>query len=351
MSAALEWPEEYFAPTAKRSRDGAWDRADLPEPSYVRACEGKHWRVMVWDTPTSEPRLVTFRCNSWRHKGECAQRAMSRAFVRTKEALEACPETDLVYCVLTFQQRGKRTFFSPLEAYKGLGDALAKLIRLVRRLWPGEPVDYIATVERHQSGWPHVNVVIRSASLADYVRGFVDDDKRPDAWLRLCQRKAGFGPVAWWEPVRSAVGIADYCSKVAGKFLEGASSLTGEIVKITQLPLNAPRRMRRIRSSRGFLPLAKREKKSFAGVLIRNSCNPDDAQPKKRVWYEQHLRRQGLKISEDWLLVESEPVWRDSYVNFESLDDRAVFFGRIESVAARTREQREWLAGRQRAGP
>jgi hypothetical protein len=283
--------------------------------------------------------------------------------VRTREAIESAPSDHLAYCVLTFEQRGHRRFYSPIDAYKGLGDALAKLVRALRRAWPNEDLDYVATVERHKSGWPHLNVIFRSQSLAEYVQGQIGEDHKADDWLRMLQRSAGFGPVAWWEPVRSQAAIADYLSKVAGEFLAGAGRLSSEVVKLTQLPLNAPVRMRRIRSSKGFLPKARRERKCYAGILLRgkgdidgdastpldptsggvDTVPPGEWTPESgsRVFYQGHLNRRGLEVDENWLLVASPHVTHDS----EQFDDRAAIFGSVRRIGEQTREQRAWLNG------
>lgn len=336
-----------LGPDASRWRTGALtgccpegaphDGGTTKTPAYVKACAAGAWHIKVWDGPGTTPRTVPWRCNAWRHAGECARRSAHLLYARIAEALGEIPDADLVYCVFTFAQSDDRLFRDAEHAYKEIGACLTRLVRDLRRAWPGEAVEYVATVEAHRSGWPHVNVVFHSPALADYVRGWIDD-QRPDAWLAHLQHRAGFGEVAWWDGVDPEKGdIAGYVTKLAGLFLEGANAVTSEIVKLSQLPMDAPARMRRVRASRGFLP-ARRKKETFAAVLV--SQRDDGCK-----WHEDHLRRRGLEIGPGFELRKlgektiagadfemKQPTWvgGDDYWEKECYwDDRTAVFASV----------------------
>jgi hypothetical protein len=144
-----------------------------------------------------------------------------------------------VYLVLTFDPS---KWASPWESYKGAvrcWDRLRK--RLTRRYGR---IEYIQTWERHQSGWPHANLVIRNAAIAAAV------DKDADAWNHRILRPAavgcGFGYKTWAEGIRNRDATAGYLVKLSRELVDADGK--------GQVPVNAPKNFRRLRASRGLLP-------------------------------------------------------------------------------------------------
>ncbi|HSQ03454.1 MAG TPA: hypothetical protein VLN59_05435, partial [Burkholderiales bacterium] len=66
------------------------------------------------------------------------------------------------------------------------------------------------------------------------------------------------------EAARSSEAIAGYVVKLAGQH----DAAAGELAKITQAPLNAPERFRRLRSGKGFLP-PRHSDPNVTGCLVR----------------------------------------------------------------------------------
>lgn len=117
-------------------------------------------------------------------------------------------------------------------------------------------LEYIIVVERHADGWPHVNILIRNAKLARLCAG--DGWKRVRSrWLRGHAQACGFGFITWLAPVKNYNAMSTYIVKLAG-----------EMGKLCQVPMNAPRHFRRLRASRGLLP-ARPKNEEITGRLTR----------------------------------------------------------------------------------
>lgn len=202
-------------------------------PKYVKACAAQAWTLILHNTTTGEITILPFRCRSWRHEGECRRRKGAQDFVRIREALKKRPAW--VYMVLTEKRRGSKR-----EAYKRIWRKWQSLRQWIQRSFKGGKLEYIALVEQHKDGWPHVNILV-------YLPAFVAAAQADWQTLRRKVNKAaircGFGLHFWLEPVRSNAAIAGYFVK-----------LCHEVAKITQSPVEAPRRFRRLRASRGLLP-------------------------------------------------------------------------------------------------
>jgi len=221
----------------------------------ILACELGSWTVKTWRK--DDPGKVGYRrfeCRSWRHEGECRQWKGAQDFVRVKEALES--RDGWLYLVLTFDQSRWKNEWS---AYRGGGKMWHNRLRslLIRKYGK---IDYVQTWERHQSGFPHVNLVIHNKAMLTACA--VEDcthRRRVGSRVRLCAGyaalrqeikqlavRAGFGPVIWMEPMRGREALAGYVTKLSRE-------LVGAGVK-NQVPVNAPSHFRRLRASRGLLP-------------------------------------------------------------------------------------------------
>lgn len=221
-------------------------------PGYVGACELGSWHLALRHRATGEPKRVRYRCRSWRHEGACSRARASVEFRRLERALAPHPPELVVFMVFTMP-RGK-----PHElagAYRTLWRKWQSVRQWLVRNYGDAP--YAATVEAHKSSWPHLNVVmVATPELAAAVR----DGDAYARWLIGPAKRAGFGWRLSAELARDRTAVAGYIVKLA--------RLSGEVMKATQMPLAAPRGLRRIRSSRGFLgPL--REKSDWTGELVK----------------------------------------------------------------------------------
>lgn len=294
-------------------------------PRYIHACHEQRWSLATWKK--AEPGDVSWRparCCSWRHGGHCRRRKAAEDYARIKEALGRSERKNIVYAVLTLdpsawtadgwsEWRGEGTRprrenavydkGSIAQAYQALCERWSVFAKRLRREY--ESIEYVATVEVHRSGWPHLNVVLVCDGLADEVRAAESCLER---WGRKAKGRemarrvlgdrlesAGFGPIAFIEPASSLDGdhdrLAAYIAKLAGEagnawdgtargLREAVSDgpdgvkiesiegqMVAEIAKYSQVPVDAPSHFRRLRSSKGFLP-PKRRDETITGALF-----------------------------------------------------------------------------------
>lgn len=256
---------------------------------HVRACAhqrgrfGLRWAVHTWkrDNPDGAKLRVPYTCDSWRCPG-CRRHEAAVTFARIRDAFEPLAVRDCVFLVLTLDRRGTFTgapWKDATEAYKAIGGMMRRFLKRLRRRLPSSErwgSQWVATVECHKSGWPHVNIVLHCPPLARQLESMGPAHKatkgRPHGrwdlrgWLRAQAVECGWGPVGTAEPARSRDALAGYITKVAGR----ADQAWAEVAKLTQLPQNAPERFRRLRSGRRFLP-PRNNNPEVTGCLVRTT--------------------------------------------------------------------------------
>lgn len=304
VSGVLEPPlgGVHGSKAANRPVCGYGERPKPNAPRYIHACHAEKWSLELWpkDRPDQIRRLPA-RCMSWRHDGPCAEAKAKQDYARIAEALDGEDRATVVYAVFTLDPSawsaagwtGPATerIAGALEnqramdaAYKELVVRWRELIRRIRQEYGA--VEYVATVEAHRSGWPHLNVILVSDILARAVRM---EDSCLDGWARKARgrevarnvfwgmlEQSGFGPMAFAEVASPLTGdgkdrLAAYISKLSnsvGKPFEGdcggglidsiEGRLVSELVKLSQTPHDAPPNFRRLRCSKGFLPPVRR---------------------------------------------------------------------------------------------
>lgn len=235
----------------------------------IEACKTRRVHLRLWaaGSPTN-PRAVRWFCRCWRHVGTCAKHASQREYTRLMGALEKHPIGHVVTCVLTLDREGRRGGLS--DAFKGLQRRWQSLSRELQREFGG--FEFYTCVEAHADGYPHMNVVVVSAGFASLCpephlakdcaerrwnprrQRFNHGCSNPaERWLRREACAAGFGPLATAQRALNASDVASYVTKISGA-VPDPSGLGGEVTKLSQAPLKAPKRFRRTRSSKGFLP-------------------------------------------------------------------------------------------------
>lgn len=272
-------------------------------PKHVLQCfdrGGRSWWIWNWrhDTPAVKTRRP-YKCGSWRCDSCCRHEA-SVCFARIREAVSR-PELDARgWCVfvLTLDRDG---FFSGKpwgtadEAYKALGKLCTSFLEKLRyrqkklgmRVTKNE---WCGVVEAHRSGWPHLNLMVYAPELADELEDGAPS--KPSDHSERCRcpecrdaallrgdlldlaTSAGWGRQSTGERVRSLESLAGYIVKLAGMAEESMGRFTHEIAKITQRPLTAPERFRRLRSGKGFLP-PRRKNPDVTGTLVRRQRELD----------------------------------------------------------------------------
>ncbi len=278
---------------------GVGQQLELPKiPKWMKACEDKSYHLKLLHKLTGQQKLVCWKCRSWRHQGDCARQVARKDFARIAEAFGRETPESLVYLVLTFDRtKDEGRGLTPITAYRTLVRRWQSLRQWLQRNFG--KVGYVATVEQHRTGWPHLNVVVSCGELAKAIR---DEDRKngiAPGWLKGAAVRAGFGYRAWAEAPRDQRELAGYLVKLAHK-----ESLTGEVAKLSQLPIHSPPGTRRLRSSKGFLPPSTTSTGEWTGELMKYSLELAqnlEAESEKRIaeawadapaWMKEVARRQ-----------------------------------------------------------
>lgn len=298
-------------------------------PRHVAAChhskrKTERWFVHTWNKANSATQVrIPYCCNSWRCE-VCRRHEAAVTFARIKEAAAPLDPSGWCFLVLTLDQLGYyggNPWESIQDAYKNLGALTRAFLSRLGAIWGPESSlkmkgrgkkkrlvtvrrlgnRWVSTVEAHRSGWPHVNLLVWCPELAEHLRAEhaarLDDPEianavalARDAWarkepipahLRELARKAtriggalgevltdtrgvGWGRESTAEVPRDLEAVFGYLVKVAGLH-EGS---VGELAKVTQVPLCADARFRRLRSGKGFLP-PRRCNPNITGCLVR----------------------------------------------------------------------------------
>lgn len=207
-------------------------------------------------------------------------------FARIAKAAEPLSPDGWCFFVLTLDRNGtysgEKIWENAQAAYKDLsrlrGRFFANLRRWQSRMgWRATKGEWVSTTEAHRAktgGWPHLNILIWSPEMAEFLRNERAEREKEgisgrDAIAVTCElldliERAGFGVMSTAESARSADAVAGYITKIAGK----ADQTTGEITKLTQLPFNMPFRFRRLASGVGFLP-PRAKNPDVTGALVR----------------------------------------------------------------------------------
>jgi hypothetical protein len=221
---------------------------------------------------------VRWRCRSWRHRGACAKHRSREDFERIWYAVAGERPEDVAFLVLTLNREDWRDQW---DAYERLRERWRSLAKALRRHWGR--MAYVATVEAHKDGWPHLNVILACPALAAEAR------RRHAwvvAWLKRRAVRCGFGYRLTIEGARDLRTVAGYVVKLADTVgelpagLDGVgASVAGEVAKLSQVPVTAPKGFRRLRSSPGFLPPAPKSEE-WTGTL-ETMPHPDTLPPEK----------------------------------------------------------------------
>ncbi len=246
-------------------------------PKSVRNCSRNGatclW-VYTWPRGKAGPvRRHAYRCRSWRCQ-HCAPGESKVLLGRIHEAFQGAPADELVFFVLTLDQEGKLTGkrWPDVEtAFRELSRMCNKFFHRMNR-WlekNGYPKieRWTGTVEQHKTGWPHLNIIVHSAAIARLVaieseqlaRSGIEGRALILAHGVLLNMlvESGWGPQCTAEVARSKEALHRYMVKCAGEF----DGVAGELSKHTQLPISAPIRSRRLRSSIRCLPPRRRKMK------------------------------------------------------------------------------------------
>lgn len=191
-----------------------------------------------------------------------------------------------MYAVLTIDRgNGKLPFVDAATAYRALSGMCERWLKRTRRWMARRGMkpfgsEWVSVVEAHKSGWPHLNVLLYAPELAEYLERVASDlaatgaTKRQQRllWGELLDHatEAGWGRQCTAERVASTGAIAGYFTQLAKHCEKGIA----EVAKLTQLPMNAPERLRRLRSGKGFLP-PRRKNPETTGALVMSRASDE----------------------------------------------------------------------------
>lgn len=280
---------------AKRRAEAERQRAALAErtPQHVQNCVhngGRSWWIYTWRKVSPDAVLrVPYQCNSWRCT-TCRKHESHVQFARIKEASADLDPRGWVFLTTTLRRGHVKTWRQVDDAYRGLramGEQFLKRFRRwsIKQGWYDE-VDYqtkkgvwktkkrdrirnrwVAVVEAHRSGFPHMHWMLYAPELAQQLRDSPEPGDFMPPELRSHAAEVGWGPECRMQPSKNTEALAGYMVKLAGE----QDALTGELAKMTQLPTMAPIRFRRLRSGKGFLP-PRRKNPDYTGTLVRRQC-------------------------------------------------------------------------------
>lgn len=274
----------------------------------------------MWDKqlPGGLKTRVPYRCGSWRCD-ECKVHEAHVTWTRMRDAFQPFDPTGCCLLVLTLDRQGtysgEKRWENAQAAYRELSALSNEFMKRLRKWskrmgWTIPRNQWVATVECHKSGWPHVNFVIWSPELAKWLEdekrekmreGFTEQESnRVSGELADIVTGSGWGLISTAERARSAEESLGYITKVAGKVDESI----GELAKMTQLPRNAPFRFRRLRSGKGFLPKRNKSEK-YTGVLVRRQVSNDGT---RDVLNLHNVRLEHVEPSEECVYTE-ERIW------------------------------------------
>lgn len=278
--------------TAKHPRQSSSERAHaVVIPRHVQACQWSafgHEKWFVWTWRRGVPAVKTrvpYSCNSWRCE-VCRRHEAAVTFARIKEATrrEGYVSSGWVFIVLTLDRDGYysgKAWVDTDTAYRELSRMSRNFLARLRRAFNGAPgSSWVAVVEAHRTGWPHMNLLLYAPELASELEASrvarIEAGATERQSLLLSGKllsaatATGWGTQSTAEVAHSQDAIAGYIVKLAGE----ADATNGELAKITQAPTNAPQRFRRLRSGKGFLP-PRRSNPNITGVLVRRRRSPE----------------------------------------------------------------------------
>lgn len=327
-------------------------RKDAFFPKHVQACvnndlPGPVWSIAVWrKSAPGEQTRVPYSCNSYRCTSEaCQKHAAHVDFARIKEALDRpLPLTQgqicrvakalrgkakeerrsgleaakadeqargWVFIVATLDRNGRfsgsRPWANEQEAFRDLQKLSQGLLRDLRAMqeargWRVTENEWVAVVESHVAGWPHVNFLVYSPELSEelrrdeetlanlgvdargrrLVRGELarvltrEHSMGRKEWVRTVDRetgevidtartvRAGWGIQSTAEAARNREALAGYVVKLGA----AQDRTVGEVAKLTQVPSNARMKLRRLRAGVAFLP-KRRKNQDWTGAMVK----------------------------------------------------------------------------------
>lgn len=139
-------------------------------------------------------RAITQRCRAW----TCDECAPARRRQLIALACAGDPTRFLTFTVIHTPGG------DPMEGARLLTSSFRTFTKLLKRKYPKDRLEYLAVMEAHKDGWPHLHVIARGP--------WIDIEWMREQWKRL----TGAHRIGLEKP-KSSKGIAGYISKYLGK--------------------------------------------------------------------------------------------------------------------------------------
>jgi hypothetical protein len=139
-------------------------------------------------------RAITQKCRAWTCD-ECAPRRRSQLI-----ALGCAGDPTRFLTFTVIHTPGG----NPLVGAKLLTASFRIFLKLLKRKYPGQRLEYLAVMEAHKSGWPHLHVIARGP--------WIDIEWMREQWKRL----TGAHRIGLEKP-KTKRGVAAYVGKYVGK--------------------------------------------------------------------------------------------------------------------------------------
>ncbi len=347
LVSLLGTSESRPGPGTSGTRPHGPRRGALVLPKYIRACQQGRFHLRVWPKVNRGAYTrIAWRCRSWRHRGGCAKARAREDFERIWYAVSGYRPQDVVFCVFTLKPGD---WESTWQAYEKLRDRWRSLAKALRREF-GD-LAYVSTVEAHRNGMPHLNVIVASPEMAKELRFRGWWVKR---WLKQHARLCGFGWRCSAEAAKSLNKVAGYVVKLAdtvGELPAGVqldavgTSVAGEVSKLSQVPVTAPKGFRRLRSSPRFLPPPPKNP-DWSGELVPSPLPEKLTAHQREAWeyFDKLMRGEVAELPEG---LEPTPSTPDPFLAGVNGNERRAF---ILDVGPPPPGE-EWIAGTESEWP
>lgn len=273
-------------------RQKAEQAQQLEQPAYIRACFSNPLRTKTYWVYTWKPgepdkkKRIPYQCGSWKCP-YCREFAGHVLWSRLQEAFRSLDSSGVVFLVLTLEpEQHRRAKWDLDEIYREFSRRQNVFTKRLRRLLLdryGYDMGnrWASVTECHRSGVPHVNIALyhpdwakdlaarRKALLTEGMSEFEAIQAEPTV-LRHAE-DCGFG----WRCTAEAnrYGDTEAISGYLVKGVKNADAMHGEICKLSQLPVMAPKNFRRLRSGKRFLP--PKRQGDCTGTVIRRYYTPE----------------------------------------------------------------------------
>jgi hypothetical protein len=207
-------------------------------PRSVKECVhngGKNWAIYVWRVHApKEVYRLPFECGSWRCR-TCRRYEASVTYARIRDAFAGISPQWIVFLVLTLDRDGYasgKQWPDAAAAYKELSRMQNNLMKRLdrafkRRGWTPIGSRWVATVEAHSGGMPHLNLMLcapewarelEQKQLARIASGATQREAMLLAGEVLTHAMAtGWGKQSTAEKCRSIGKLNNYITKIAAK--------------------------------------------------------------------------------------------------------------------------------------